>query len=470
MKATIAPQILVVDDDQTFSRTLCRLLTDNGYEAVGLSSSRALDEYLASRPVDLLLLDLSLPGTPWRTILESLRNDPAHADLPVLALTDDLPEERSVEALGLGASDVISKPVRVRELLARIRTHLRASQVLNQARAEARSQAVLVALLQEITGNLPQRDLFQVLVRQVAAGLRIPRCSILFGKSGAERVTVAAASENPMLRDLIVPLSRYPEIRKALDTGEVVLVQDATSHPLYQTVAGGQTTSSLVLPFSLRGERAGVFFLRTGPGDPPLGDADLRFAERVVESAATAIEHAQDQEDSRHRETALRQQAESDPLTGLCNRHALEHRVRREVEHASRNGTVLTGVRIDIDPLTEAGDRFDQSAGDQILVQFAELLRREQRAVDTVARFGEQAFVVLLPETGNAGARLFAERILRSASEGSFGSAEAPIQVTVSIGLATFPDQRAVDGEGLLRLAERNVLRAKAEGRNRYRD
>ena len=87
MSATLAPHILVVDDDQTFSRTLCRLLTDNGYQAASLSSGRSLDEYLATRPVDLLLLDLSLPGTSGKSVLEAIRNDAVHADLPVLALT-----------------------------------------------------------------------------------------------------------------------------------------------------------------------------------------------------------------------------------------------------------------------------------------------------------------------------------------------------------------------------------------------
>ncbi len=106
----------------------------------------------------------------------------------------------------------------------------------------------------------------------------------------------------------------------------------------------------------------------------------------------------------------------------------------------------------------------------QVLAQFAELLRREQRAVDTVARYGGEEFVVLLPETGTAGARLFAERILRRVAVASFGPPDTPIPVTVSIGLATFPDERALDGEGLLRLADANLLRAKSDGRNRYRD
>ena len=52
----------------------------------------------------------------------------------------------------------------------------------------------------------------------------------------------------------------------------------------------------------------------------------------------------------------------------------------------------------------------------------------------------------------------------------SFGPPEMPIAVTISLGLATFPDERAPDAEGLLRLADQNLLRAKSDGRNRYRD
>ena len=470
MTTASAAHVLVLDSDQTFTRTVCRLLGENGYQATSLSSALALNEYLATKPVDLLLLDLSLPAPGGGSVLEALRKEPAYAELPILAVTGSNPEDASVEALRLGASDVITKPVRVRELLARIRTHLRAGRVLNQARAEARSQAALVGLLQEITTNLPSRDLLQVLVRQVAAGLRIPRCSIIFGKPGASRATVAAASENPMLRDLAVDVDRYPEIRQALATGEVLLVEDAGSHPLYESVSDLQTTSSLVLPFSLRGERAGVFFLRTGPGDPPLGDADLRFAAKVVESAASAIEKSQDHEESRNRESTMRQLAETDPLTGLLNRRALDERLPREVDRAARAGTVLTCIMIDIDHFKAANDKYGHQAGDRVLTQFGELLRREQRTVDTVARYGGEEFVVLLPETGSAGARLFADRILRRVTLAAFGPPETPIPITVSIGLATFPDERAVDGEGLLRLADRNLLRAKTDGRNRYRD
>ena len=462
--------VLIVDDDYGFARTLSRVLTENGYEAATLGSGTGLPEYIATRSVDLLILDLSLPGQDGFSLLDTVRRDPAHRDLPILALTAGWTEESSVRALGMGASDVVGKPVRVPELLARIRTQLRASRALNQARAEARSQAALVELLREITLNLPQRELYQVLVRQVASVLRIPRCSILLGRPGAERATVVAASENPMLRELIVELPRYPEIRRALDSGEVVLVADVKEDPVLQGMRDLSTTSALVLPFSLRGERSGVFFLRTGPGDPPLGEADLRFAARVVDSAASAIEKAQDREEATRRQEAMRQLAETDPLTGLVNRRALGERLEREIERATRSGAALTCVMIDIDHFKTANDKFGHQAGDRVLAQFAELLRREQRSVDVVARYGGEEFVVLLPETGNAGARLFADRVLRRVQNAAFGEPELPIPITVSLGLATFPDERATDADSLLRLADQNLLRAKADGRNRYRD
>lgn len=294
--SSLAPHVLIVDGDQTFARTLSRLLAENGYEATALSTGAGLPEYVATRTVDLLLLDLSLPGEDGFSILELLQRTPEYRRMPVLALTPEPLSEQSVRAMGLDASNVIAKPVRARELLARIRGQLRAGRALNQGRTEAQSQAVLAELLKEINVNLPPRELYQVLVRQVAAVLRIPRCSILLGRPGAERMRVVAASDNPMLTDLSVDTSRYPEIQQALRTGEVVLVRDAATDPLYSGMNATETQSSLVLPFSLGGERSGVFFLRTGTGDPPLGETDLRFAARVSDSAIVAIGRALERE------------------------------------------------------------------------------------------------------------------------------------------------------------------------------
>src|ERR1041385_7819656 len=125
--APLAPQLLILDDDQTFARTLSRLLRENGYDATALSNGDGLLEYLAIRPVDLLILDLSLPGRDGFALLESIRREPAHDDLPVMVLSAAPPEEISERALGLGASDVVRKPFRIREVTDRKSTRLNSS-------------------------------------------------------------------------------------------------------------------------------------------------------------------------------------------------------------------------------------------------------------------------------------------------------------------------------------------------------
>ena len=96
------------------------------------------------------------------------------------------PEEATVRALGLGAADFISKPFRVRELLARVKAHLRVGRELNQARAEARTRSEMVDILQEVTASLKPEEIYHILVRRVARGLKISKCSLVFATPGEE--------------------------------------------------------------------------------------------------------------------------------------------------------------------------------------------------------------------------------------------------------------------------------------------
>src|SRR5947207_8166285 len=302
----ISPKILVADDDQALSRTLSWILKENGYEVLTVPGGEHLFEHLQAEPFDLLLLDIMMPRVDGLQLLQRVKSDPRFKDLPVLMISSMPPEEATVRSLGLGAADFIPKPFRVRELLARVKAHLRVGRELNQARAEARSRSEMMDILQEVTASLKPEEIYQILVRRVAHGLNISRCSIIIAGPDDEAGTVVAAFENPMLHNLSVDLRRYPEIRQALATGEVVLVRDATTHPLYQDVrqsweAEGkpvQTRSAIALRFSLRQEPAGVFFLRTTTEDAPLNDQDVQFADQVIGAAVSALEKAYDLENA----------------------------------------------------------------------------------------------------------------------------------------------------------------------------
>jgi two-component system cell cycle response regulator len=474
---SVAPKIIVADDDQALTRTLSWILKDNGYEVVTVPSGEHLIEHLLADQFDLLLLDIMMPKVDGLQLLELVKTDHRFKDLPVLMISSMPPEEATVRALGLGAADFISKPFRVRELLARVKAHLRTGRELNQARAEARSRTEMVDILQEVTATLKPDEIYQILVRRVARGLRISKCSILIGSAGDESGTVVAAYENPMLRNLRVDLRRYPEVQEGLKTGKVVLIQDVLTDPLYQAVRAEwesegvavPTRSALALPFRLRDQQVGVFFLRTTAEDAPLNQQDVQFADQVIKAAVAALEKAYDLESAMDGQEHLRHLAETDPLTDTFNRRALSEKMLQEMERADRYQTVLTCLMVDIDDFKAVNDEHGHLTGDRVLRGLVNLLKREVRAVDVVARYGGEEFTLLLPETGPTGARIFAERILSGVEGHEFGEAGRSVRIKISIGVATYPDARITDPESFLKLADANLYQAKADGGNRYK-
>src|SRR6266850_325300 len=176
-----------------------------------------------------------------------------------------------------------------RELLARVEAHIRVGRALAQAREEARSRAAMVDILHEVTDSLKPDEIYHILARRVARVLNISKCSMVLAKAGDETGVVVAAYENPMLRNLQIELARYPEIRQALTTGRLVLVEDVSTDPLYKEERlrwekdgiKVPTRSAVALPFWMKDQQMGVFFLRTTGDDPPLTRADAQFGETV---------------------------------------------------------------------------------------------------------------------------------------------------------------------------------------------
>ena len=472
------PRLLLATEDTALARTLSWVLKENGYDVVTALGGPQLIERLDQEVHDLLVIDLANYDAGTMDRLRRLREDSRHNDVPIFVITDTGFDATQLEAFGLGAADAIQRPYQVRELLARIKAHLRVGRELNLARAEARSRNELVGIMKEITASLNSDEIYQILVRRVAAGLRIARCSVVIAETNGREGTVVAAYENPNLRDLRVDLAKYPEITRALTTGETVMVSNVDADPLYQDVImtwgnqpkGRRTKSVIALPFTLSGRHSGVFFLRTTADDPPLNRLDLGFAEQVIEAAVTALEKAHDLEHGAGGGGQLRELADTDPLTGCANRRVLDRRLREELDRARRYDQVVTVVLLDVDDFKRVNDTFGHQVGDRVLKDLAVLLRRELRTMDFLARYGGEEFVVVLPETGGTGARLFADQILRRVAQHNFGDAMIAVNATVSAGLATFPDDRVGDDESLMKLADENLYKAKRAGRNRYRD
>src|SRR5213075_3509471 len=125
-----AAKILVADDDQSLVRTLSWILKENGYDVVTAPGGEDLIGKLEEERPNLLLLDIMMPKVDGLQLLAKMKADDRFRDVPVLMISSMPPEEATVKSLGLGAADFISKPFRVRELLARVKAHIRSAQEL----------------------------------------------------------------------------------------------------------------------------------------------------------------------------------------------------------------------------------------------------------------------------------------------------------------------------------------------------
>lgn len=159
--------------------------------------------------------------------------------------------------------------------------------------------------------------------------------------------------------------------------------------------------------------------------------------------------------------------ANTDPLTGLNNRTALETALRREIDLAHRHGTPLSLVVVDIDHFKSINDTYGHTVGDNAIQAFANCAVRTTRGSDIVFRYGGEEFVALLSNTGSNGALLLAERLRRAVSEMPLVCGDTCFNMSISAGLTTL--QQGDTGESLFSRADSGLYVAKQEGRNRVR-
>jgi diguanylate cyclase (GGDEF)-like protein len=158
--------------------------------------------------------------------------------------------------------------------------------------------------------------------------------------------------------------------------------------------------------------------------------------------------------------------ATTDGLTGLLNKRTLIEAVEHKLLSATRFKRKLSVLVIDIDFFKKVNDTYGHDIGDIVIRGLADVLRKARRATDILARFGGEEFVVVCEETDENGAMLLAERVRAELQASVFQTPKGPIQVTCSIGIATFPGAGR-SWEALFKAADEALYESKRSGRNR---
>ncbi len=241
-----------------------------------------------------------------------------------------------------------------------------------------------------------------------------------------------------------------------------VLIEDATDRDHGFVVFGGDEPEHrlgalAIVP--LRGMEGVIGALVMESETPiPISLTDAKNLRLLGVMAARALETVWEIEE-------INRRARTDALTGLANRQQFEERLSRIVMETNRFGGSCTLVVVDIDRFKHVNDTYGHQVGDEVLRRVASALQQEVRTVDLCARYGGEEMALLLPQTDLSGGCQLAERLRAAVGANPFVIGGRDIAVTISLGLATYPEG-ARDRDELFSAADRALYAAKRGGRN----
>ncbi len=216
--------------------------------------------------------------------------------------------------------------------------------------------------------------------------------------------------------------------------------------------------SCLCVPLASQGDTLAVLHLRRSAGES-LSEDVQRLASALAEQLSLAMGNLRLQE-------TLRTGSERDPLTDLYNRRHLEISLQRELARAQRQGFPVSLIMLDVDHFKTFNDTNGHDAGDEVLRNVAQVLKRHTRTEDVACRYGGEEFLVVLTGCTVDDAYAKSEAIREAIAQlQAFSRGIALPRITASLGIASYPE----DGErmeDLIAGADAALYRAKSSGRN----
>jgi GAF domain-containing protein len=167
---------------------------------------------------------------------------------------------------------------------------------ISELEHERKHLLAVIEILEEISGTLHFVDILQAITRKLGETFGLDRCSIYLADGGRASARLVASYEDPSIRNYVVDLERYPELQRALQSGETVFIPDAQDDPTLKHVRGAlamrRVRSITVVPITWRGSPIGALYLRTFRDGPAFSDADIRFCQVIASLTAKALRNA----------------------------------------------------------------------------------------------------------------------------------------------------------------------------------
>lgn len=449
-------RILVVDDVPANLRLLEARLTAEYYDVVTARSGQDALDICESSRVDVVLLDIMMPGMDGFEVCERLKSDSSTAHIPVVIVTALDGTEERIRGLEAGADDFLTKPVNDLQLVTRVKSLARLKALTDELRLRA-----------ETTRNIEIEQILQAnrLEEGPTPGV------LLVEEEGASADRIARMLRGQFdLKTVSDPQKfAFGSVGKGV---ECILVSTRLgSHDPLRLCAhlrALESTRSIPIVLLADGEEEDTVVrgLELGINDYLVKPIEKQ---ELVARLRTQIRRKRYNDGLRSSFARTVEMAVTDPLTGLHNRRYLDSHLQTLFDRARARNKPLSIMFADIDRFKTINDSWGHDGGDAVLREFAARLRKTLRAIDLVCRYGGEEFVVVMPETDLAVAERVAERVRGEIAGEGFRPAEGKpaISVTASLGVAASRGTDDDSLEQLVKRADEALYEAKRSGRNR---
>ncbi len=462
--------ILIVDDDQVCREYLASFLGSCGYRVWQTKSGEeAIKSVRRVRP-DAILLDLVMPTLDGLEVVRILRSMDELKGVPIIAISSKDDKRTVAKALNLGADDFVAKPIDEMELTARLRSQLRARKMFLELEEDRRNLAITLEITRSLSATLNTNEILDTIVKRVAEITSAERSSIILIDKVKDMGYIMASHDNPDIKGLAIDLKRYPEIKRVLETKEALVIDDLSDHPLMKEVKelikDLHGVSVLVVPIFWEEEVLGTLFLRVRRRARSFTKQEINFCQVVANASFYALRNAYLYKMVEEEKRRLEILAITDQLTDTFNHSYFYVRLDEEFGRAERYGLNLSCLMMDIDNFKSINDTYGHLTGDKVLKEMALAVKKAIRKTDVFARYGGEEFVILMPHTDLQGAVREAERIRQVIEDLSFDDLPPGKGVTVSIGVASYPDKTVRNSHDLITNADKALYAAKNKGKN----
>ncbi|CUH39701.1 Stalked cell differentiation-controlling protein [Jannaschia seosinensis] len=468
-------RILIVDDVATNRIVMKVKLAAARYDVVPACSGAEAIEVASRGGIDLVIMDMMMPGMTGAEACRRLRAAPDTATIPVILVTASEDMQARMDGLSAGADDFLAKPVDEVALLARVRSLLRSREEERDFHARGGEMLVFAA------GPSTQPFGYDTNAGFSEAGGQAAYDARPTAVDGRVAIIAGPEARWPAAqRERLAPLFRGGI--STMDRGRALALSDADVPDLFLIDADlGARNDGLRLMSELRSRSAtrhAAFIILLSEGDSEraataldLGAADVGYHPMQVDEMAMRI---RTQLSRKRRADKMRSTLDTglklaviDPLTGLHNRRYGLHHLSQVAIRCRMQGIRAGVVLLDIDHFKHVNDTHGHPAGDQVLARIAQILKDSLRSEDLVARLGGEEFLAILPDADLDQVRLVAERLRQTVEAAAIPLAgTAPVSVTVSIGVGMLNSGDS-DGSDTLARVDRALYAAKHAGRNR---